>query len=394
MKNLSRFLLPVVIFLLAVTPVLARDCEQEFQCENSKNDEGKYAQCLEGAERCWQENISAAQSQANTLNSAIGILNGQIQVQSVKIAQTTNEIKLLEEEILELGDRIEGLSLSLNHLSGALITRVIEAYKQSRLLYKSNLFGADTFNEFLTQAHYLDLAQAQTLDLMRKAETQRLDYDNQKTLKEEKQAEVEKKQRELQNQKVQLDQQKTAKNQLLAETKNSEAIYQEKLAAAQAELAAIRGIVAGLGQEIKIRNVEAGERIASIIQGKSPCSTGTHLHFEVTQSGSRKNPFDLLKNISLIWDNADSAQNGRGDWDWPINDPIRITQGFGHTSYSQRYANDIHTGVDMVSTNSTVKSVKSGELYQGSMKCGGGALKYVRVKQSDGYDTYYLHVNY
>lgn len=393
-KFFRFFLLPAFIFLLSASTVFARDCEKDFKCENVKDDKGEYTTCLERAEQCWQSNVNDAQAQANTLSSAISILNGQIQVQAVKIAQTTNEIKLLEGEILELGDRIEGLSLSLNHLSGALITRVIENYKQSRMTYKSNFFASNSFNEYLTNAHYLDLAQAQTLDLMKKAETQRLDYDNQKTLKEEKQAEVEQKQRELQAQRAELDNQKISKNQLLAETKSSEAIYQQRLAEARAELAAIRGIVAGLGTEVKIRNVTEGERIASIIQGKSPCSTGTHLHFEVSKNTSRYNPFELLKNTTLNWDNADPAQNGGGSWSWPINDPIRVTQGYGRTSYSSRYANDIHTGIDIVSTNSTVKAVSSGELYQGSMKCGGSSLIYVRVKQDNGFDSYYLHVNY
>ena len=45
--------------------------------------------------------------------------------------------------------------------------------------------------------------------------------------------------------------------------------------------------------------------------------------------------------------------------------------------------------------NLDVKSVKDGKLFRGSISCGGGTLKYVHVKhKDDGYDTYYLHVNY
>jgi len=166
------------------------------------------------------------------------------------------------------------------------------------------------------------------------------------------------------------------------------------LAQAQAELVAIQGIIAGLGKEVKVGNVGEGERVASIIQGSSPCSTGTHLHFEVAQNGAGRDPFGLLRSTNLSWDNADPAQNGSGSWNWPLNDPIKITQGYGHTSYSSRYTGNVHTGVDMVSDNATVKAAKPGELYQGSMKCGSGNLIYVHVKQNEGYDTYYLHVNY
>jgi hypothetical protein len=231
-------------------------------------------------------------------------------------------------------------------------------------------------------------------NLLVSLEKSRLDYNTQKEIKETKQKEIEALKKKLDADKSALAGQVSAKNQLLAETKNSESAYQKLLAEAQAELVAIRGIVAGLGKEVKVKTVGEGERIASIIQGKSPCSTGTHLHFEVAQNGTRKNPFEVLKSTSLIWDNADPAQNGTGSWSWPLNDPIRVTQGYGHTAYSSRYTGDVHTGVDMFSENSTVKAVRPGDLYQGSMKCGSGSLVYVRVKQADNYDTYYLHVNY
>jgi murein DD-endopeptidase MepM/ murein hydrolase activator NlpD len=104
----------------------------------------------------------------------------------------------------------------------------------------------------------------------------------------------------------------------------------------------------------------------------------------------------MLKNISLIWDNSGPELNGFGSWNWPLNESIRITQSYGKTPYSSIYAGDFHTGVDMVSTaDLTVKAIKSGTLYRGSIACGGGALRYVRVDHADDdYDTYYLHVNY
>ena len=80
-----------------------------------------------------------------------------------------------------------------------------------------------------------------------------------------------------------------------------------------------------------------------------------------------------------------------------MNDPIRITQGYGMTYYAsvlKYYGGSPHTGLDMVNDDYGVKAVRPGTLYQGAIGCGGGTLRYVRVKQDDGYDTYYLHVNY
>ncbi len=390
-RFLSLLLLSLAFLLSNSSLALAEDCDKRYDCDEKKDN---YESCLESLENCWQTKVNQVQSEANTLQSAINILNGQIRLQSIKVQQTVAEINSLEREITELSERIEGLGISLNRLSEILIKRIRANYKQSRLPYKNNIFASDSFNDFISQHRYLDLAQDQTLDLMKKTELQRLTYNQQKELKETKQQTVEKKRQDLQSQKNVLDSQKASKDSLLRETKNSEAVYQQKLAEARAELNAIRNIVAGLGTETKVGEIKKGDRIAAVIQGKSACSTGTHLHFEVAQSGARRNPFDLLKNISLKWDNIDPSKNGTGDWNWPLNDPIRVTQDYGHTSYSRRYANDIHTGIDIVSTNAIVKAVEDGELYRGSMACGGGVLKYVRVKQKDNFDTYYLHVNY
>lgn len=212
---------------------MAEDCDQKFNCdENDVN----YSNCLSNLATCWQDQINQTRSAANTLQSAIDIINGQIRVQSLKIKQTVAEINTLEREITDLSGRIEGLAISLDRLSGILIKRIRESYKQSRLPYKNNLFAADSFNGFISQYRYMNIAQGQTLDIMKRTELQRLTYDQQKELKETKQIEVEKKKKDLQSQKSALDSQKAGKDELLKQTKNNESIYQQKLAEAVAEL--------------------------------------------------------------------------------------------------------------------------------------------------------------
>ena len=224
-------------------PVFAQSCDEQHNCEKYQDDEekkDKYTSCLNDLKACWEGKISQAKTQANTLQSTINILNGQIQLQSIKIQQTTNEIQQLEKEITELTQRIEGLSISLDKLSGILIEKVRASYKQSRTQFKINLFANDSFNDFVSQYRYLNIAQEQTLEVMRRTELQRATYDQQKTLKEEKQEEVNAKKIDLEGQKAELDAQKSAKNNLLAETKNNEAVYQQKLSEALAELNSLK----------------------------------------------------------------------------------------------------------------------------------------------------------
>jgi len=391
-------------------PVFAQSCDEQHNCEKYQDDEekkDKYTSCLNDLKACWEGKISQAKTQANTLQSTINILNGQIQLQAIKIQQTSNEIQQLEKEITELTQRIEGLSISLDKLSGILIEKVRASYKQSRTQFKINLFANDSFNDFVSQYRYLNIAQEQTLEVMRRTELQRATYDQQKTLKEEKQAEVNAKKIDLEQQKAELDAQKSAKNNLLAETKNNEAVYQQKLATIMSELEAINAIIAGKGSESLVKTVKRGDTIASIIQGTSCNSKGTHLHFMITKGSVSQNPFNYLKKIdykncsgSSCGSESSDPFNPSGSWPWPIKGPVTLTQGYGYTwAVKNTWVSRIysfHNGIDIVPTNSSsVKAVKDGELYRGSYTGQGGCrLPYVKVKHEGSVDSLYLHVNY
>lgn len=342
----------------------------------------------------YQAKLSELNGQKQTLAQALAVLTTQIKLTETKIAANVSQLDKLNVEITDLSGKISSIDYSLTDLTKIFIRRVRETYMK-RGNYDAFLVAQTaSLPDVIRTVEYNKKIRDHDREILVSLEKSRLDFNVQKETKEKKQKEIETLKKKLDADKVALSTQVKAKNQLLLETKNSETQYQKLLASAQAELIAIKGIVAGLGKEVKIRSVTEGERIASIIQGASPCSSGTHLHLEIVQNSTRRNPLEYLKNTNLIWDNSDPAQNGTGSWNWPLNDPIRITQGYGHTSYSSRYTGDLHTGVDMVNENSAVKAVKAGELYQGSMKCGSGNLLYVRVKQADNFDAYYLHVNY
>lgn len=243
-----KILVSVCLFWLVTwQPVAAQDCDQQYKCEA---DSDSYSTCLEQQKRCWENKISNAKSEANTLQSAIAIINGQVRVQALQIQQTQNEINALEKEVGQLSERIEGLAISLNRLGRVLLQHIKENYKYSRLPYKQNFFASDSFNNFISQLRYHDLAQNQTLELMKRTELQRLTYNEQKELKELKQAEVEKKRQELQSQKNILDSQKASKNELLKQTQNSEAVYQQKLSAAIAELNSLKAFSTSRGASV------------------------------------------------------------------------------------------------------------------------------------------------
>jgi len=391
MKLLITFLF--LWFGFAPHPVHALECE--IVCNDTTD-----VDCLKDKQACLESKLDETKEQRITLTNTVSIINGKIQIQEVLIQQTEAEIALLEKQIVDLSQRIGGLNLSLDRLTTLLVERIQTEYKQSRVNKNLFVLNKKSATSFFSQLRYLKEARLQTALAMQRAEAQRLAFDQQKITKEEKQQEVEKVQSRLEREQSVLAKQRSEQQYLLSETKSNEAAYQAALAKTLAELSAIQSIIAGKGVESQVGPVNTGDTIASIILGSSVCSTGSHLHFEVAKNGVTQDPAAYLKSISPIWNNQpDSPFGFGGSWDWPMFDAARINQGFGMTYYARvhrAYGGEPHTGIDMssISNDARVRAVQPGTLYRGSIACGGGNLRYVRVEQSDNISTYYLHVNY
>ncbi len=384
-KIIIGFLLLLTPYSLLLTPVAAD------QIEDLNNQIKEY-----------EEKIEQLSGQRQTLAATINYLNSQISLTQVRITKTQAELVILEKDIDELGNRIADLNTSLDDLSQILVRHVRGTYSQSRQNDPVYLFFTSRgFTEFINRYQYLKAVQNNDKKIMKAMEVSRQNYNLQKTLKEQKQQEVEKLNSILKQQQAKLTNQQTEKQQLLELTKNDEKRYQQLLSQAKAELAAIQNIVAGKGEETKVGDVDAGNRIASIIPSSSPCSTGAHLHFEVTKNGANINPEVYLRSTNLSYDYDTSkvpeTVNPSGSWRWPLDDPITITQIYGATFWTKFLNYDFHTGIDMKQSGNSganVFAVSKGTLYRGSIACGSGTLRYVKVDHGDNLSTYYLHVNY
>ncbi len=392
-------LLVIVAVLISPTAVRAIECGDEIPA----NDPAKLGEYIS---KC-QQKIDESKATQSTLKAAINLLNSKINLAQAQIRNTNAQIEQLEKEIEVLSGVVAGLNGELDNLVDVFVSRVRESYKtrDTNLLWM--FFASDSFSTFQNRLHYLQTAQRRNQIIMKELEAARIDYDQQKITKEEKQAEVEKLRAQLESQKKVLGTQQTQKNQLLAETKNNEKRYQQLLSQARAELEAIENIIAGKGSEQEVRDVSSGELIARVIQGASCNSSGEHVHFIVAQNTVTKNPFGYLK--SADYENCSGSScgssdgdqfNPSGSWDWPISPRIRFSQGYGETwAVRNTWVGSVykfHNGIDINSDSDEVKAVSSGKLFRGSYTgTNGCALKYVRVDHKDSdLDTYYLHVNY
>lgn len=354
-------------------------------------------------ESCLIDQLNNLARAKSSLKSEIQYMDTQIALTALKIQQTEQKIETTQKEIEILDSRIEGLDASLNYLSKLLVERIIEGYKKRSISILNLLFDRNNAYELIGKIKYLKTAQDNNQKVLVQVQETKLNFEEQKKLREEKKIELDDLKKTLDNQRATLSNQRFAKQKVLEITQNNEAVYQRLLEQTKAEYAAIQGIIARKGSETELRQVVKGETIAFVIQGASCNSSGGHLHFIVEENGNVQNPFGYLKSVDYTNCSGSSCGNGDGDqfnpsggWDWPLNPPIELEQGYGNTwGVRNTWVGRIysfHNGIDINGSSNTVLAVTDGILYRGVYSVG-CPLSYVKLVHKDSnIITYYLHV--
>lgn len=355
------FFLAIFMFFLSPFLSLAEEAVDELQSKINQ-----YSQKI----------IELGQAK-KTLKNEISYIESQISLTSLQITQTENSIDTLKRDIADLGAKISQLDIDLNQLSEAFINQTTQSYKLQKTLSPLIAFVSGDFNQFLKQQKYLNVVQKNSQDTLLNLETVRTNYDLQKQRKAQKQEELELMQQQLASQKNNLASQKTSKDHLLTTTQSDETRYQQLKQEAEKELSSLLA-----AKFVGKRQVSKGEALG--MMGNTGYSFGDHLHFGLYQlSESNLASWSYTNDVdSMPYINSNQ---------WPMNQPITITQGRGQTQYSYLYADRFHHGIDMVSSNKTILAVNEGMAYffrNPSSSLG----NHVKLFHSDGLMTLYLHM--
>jgi peptidoglycan hydrolase CwlO-like protein len=322
----------VIFSLFVVRFAIAQECHNAEECGK------KVAE--------YEAKLKEIRTEKNTLSSQISLMDTQINLTVAKIKNTEHTITKTAEEIENLSGKIEGLNGSLDYLSKVLLQKIVKGYKTREISALDIVLDSGNVTSLENRIKYLESAQNADRRLAFKLQQTKVNFEEQKNLREEKKVKLEELKISLDKQKIDLGVQKTQKQGLLTQTQGDEKKYQQLLAQALAEFQAIDKALASGTQ---IGPVKKGDPIALVGNTGYPgCSTGAHLHFEVRRDGTWTDPSAYLS--------GKGGLGGSGSWDWPLQDPIVITQGYGHTPWSYRYAysGGIHTGLDMISKSSDV----------------------------------------
>lgn len=227
------FFVCVMVFILRMPSAYALDCVDITDAKQKEN-------CLVGA-------INKTQVTRNSLTSEIQYMNNQIALTELRIVQTEQKIVETEKEINLLTSRIEGLDTSLDYLSKLLLRRIVTGYKKNTLGFFNVLLNSGDADDLINRAKYLKTAQNTNQRLLVQVQDTKLNFEEQKKIRENKKVELANLTDTLNNQKASLDSQKIQKQKLLADTQNDESTYQRLLSQARAQLAGFKTFVQSSG---------------------------------------------------------------------------------------------------------------------------------------------------
>ncbi len=353
-----------------------------------------------------EQKIKELSQQRNTLSSQIEYMNTQIYLTELKITQTKIKINQTKEEIDQIEKRVSGLDQSISYLANLLIKRLVVGYKNRTFSLLNLIFESENVPLLINQYKYWKSAQEENQRLLVKTQQNKLNLEEQKSLREEKIAELDNLQKQLNRQKTELAQQKLAKQKLLIETQNSEAIYQKILSEALRELSQIQKAATFLKNQGTAAPVKRGDIIG--VQGSTGYSFGEHLHFGVYRYSSINDlgggwydnnwvdPGSILSQKQVLWDTGceqkETKTLGSGSFLWPIENPV-ISQGSGYTCYSSLYYRGrAHPAWDMWGPSGTlIRAAEDGNAYF-CRNCLGDGGNGVFIFHSNGLMTLYWHL--
>ncbi len=191
----------------------------------------------------YSQKLNELNKQHRTLAGQIKYYNTQIQLTNYRIKKLEKEKEVVETTIKLLKSKITILNTSLEKMKIILTNRLVQEYKLAHLSSVSFLNGQD-FNYKVALQLYLKKLIKSDEEMIKKLSSTQNSFNQEKEIKEKRKKQLETITKSLKRQKIILAQQQAEKKRLLEITKGDEKRYQQLLAEAKAQMAALKAFAA------------------------------------------------------------------------------------------------------------------------------------------------------
>jgi peptidoglycan hydrolase CwlO-like protein len=195
----------------------------------------------------YESKLSELRNQKSTLSSQIQYMDTQIYITGLRSQETTEKIEKTEYEIDTIDDWIDDLDVSLDKLSKTLLERIIAGYKTRKSSIVDVIFDSESASDAVNKLKYYEIARDSNKKVLLEVQEAKLNYEEQRKLREKKKKELDVLKATLINQEEDLKIQQEAKRTLLQVTQNDESNYSQLLAEAKRQIAAYKQFVATTG---------------------------------------------------------------------------------------------------------------------------------------------------
>ncbi len=245
MFSIKKISYVIIIILVLLSSVFITQ-----KITHAKDDETEKSQTqidLEKKIKEYEDRLAKIRKDKNTLTSQIAYMNTQIYLTSLKIQSTKAKIKKTKKEIDLLKNRVQTLDSTIDVLSKLLLERVVESYKKKPTSLFMLILNTDKASSLMKDIKYMQVVQRNNQMLLIQVQKNKINLEEQQTLREEKQKMYLQLEQTLKQQQTSLTAQKEAKKNLLAITNNSEQRYQQLLTAAKKQLASFKSFTRAVG---------------------------------------------------------------------------------------------------------------------------------------------------
>lgn len=195
----------------------------------------------------YTKKITELQTQKNTLSTQITYMDTQISLAALQIQKTEETIARTKAEIIDISGKIDGLNTSIDYLTTVIAQKIAEGYKSRTASFFDFFLNSTDLSSLVNRIKYLKVTQDNDRRVTFQAQQAKLNFEDQKNIREKKQKQLETLTIQLNIQKGILASQKKQKESLLIVTQNDEKRYQQLLDEAQKQLSSFKSFVKTAG---------------------------------------------------------------------------------------------------------------------------------------------------